>query len=443
MSNKEALDLFVRKHVTTEMVDYLVSTTKSIIKVKTPETEVKAYPSPPGSPEAAKQKKPISLKSFIINLIRYSNVQVPTLMGTLVYLNRLKEILPSDQIYGIATTHHRIFVGCLILTAKYVNDSSPLNKHWARYSSGLLSVKELNVIEVEVLSYLDWDLSITNDDLYSSLSLFLAPIKTKLRLKEEEELLKKQQKQEQMKLSALAKPSFKSLKSSASLTSLKKMLCPPSATSSTFSDNTISPTSTLSQSLSNNSSVSSISSPVKNITTGYPVPSLTNSASTYQSNSSSAYSLNNSSTSSLTKKMIEDDFSFVQPPAKQSSNIGDYSPMSNYMSNQKPQLIFSSPKNLLSRITSRNSSPKQSNSPRLYRIASNTSMRSNSSTSKLMSPINSLKNKVKRGTKLSKMEQPPTLAQPPTIHKNIKVSVSSDNLRHFNLANNATVRSNA
>lgn len=447
MSNKEALDIFVRKHVTTEMVDYLVSVTQSIIKVKSPETgdTPTDYPTPPGSPSSSKPKRTITLKSFIINLIRYSNVQVPTLMATLVYLNRLREILPSDQIYGIETTHHRIFIGCLILTAKYVNDSSPLNKHWARYSSGLLTIKELNVIEVEVLSYLDWDLSITNDDLYECLSLFLAPIKSKLRIKQEEELLKKQKLEQQQKIAALSKPTFKSLKHSASFTSIKKMFCPPYASStSTFnSDNlSVSPTSSLTQSLSNNSSVSSFSSPVKNITNnstapssvsssltaqsksgidGYTLPSLTNSASTYQStsNSSSSYSLtNNSSTSSLTKKMIDEDFSFVEPPhsvgnikAANNANAGVTSAASGYS-------IFTSPRNLLARLTSPLHSPKakaKSNtntySPLLYKISTSSDSSSvvslnatgagtNGSTtatatasSKLMSPLSTFRSK--------------------------------------------------
>lgn len=449
MSNKEALDIFIRKHVTTEMVDYLVTVTQSIINVKTP---TEKYPSPPTTPgKYETEKKPVSLKSFIINLIRYSNVQVPTLMATLVYLNRLKQILPSDQIYGIETTHHRIFVGCLILTAKYINDSSPLNKHWARYSSGLLSVKELNVIEVEVLSYLDWDLNITDEDLYESFQPFLIPIKTKLRMKEQEEFLKKQKVHEKNKLSLLSKkPSMKSLKKSTSFSSIKKMLNPPPSASSVSSYNSLTPTSAMSSS-SSISSISSEVSPIRMEKSHSSVPSLTNSASTYSSSGrSSAYSLSNSSSSSIQKPLEQDDdFSFVEPPTKAITVGKSYSPM--YLDASGNKSIFS-PKNLLAKLSSRNSSPKMA-SPQLYRIDSNISTKSGSST-RLLSPIANLKNKFSFNKKtLSEntnvKESETTIAdlmaleniksssvtcleQPAMIHKStVKHSVSSNNLRHF------------
>lgn len=411
------------------MVDHLVATTESIIKVKAPEDAVLKYPSPPASPG----KKPISLKLFIINLIRYLNVQVPTLMTTLVYLNKLKDILPSDQIYGIPTTHHRIFVGCLILTAKYVNDSSPLNKHWARYSSGLLLVKELNVIEVEVLSYLDWDLSISTDDLYKCFAPFLEPIKAKLRAKEEE--IKK--KQDQMRFTLLSKPNFKSLAHSSSILLIKKMLCPPSASSASFSESVILPTGlSLLQLLSNNLLVVLLDLPAKSATkSGYLIPSLTNLALTYSLNLLLTYLLNNSSTSLLTKKMIEEDFTFVEPP--KAATTKGYSPMSAYLRGSpgvKPASLFASPKNLLARMTQR-LSPK-AGSPQLYRISSNSSLRSNSST-KLLSPLSSFKSKIKpKKSKLTTSEVTheattvKCLSQPAAVKK---VAVSSDNLRHFNL----------
>jgi G1/S-specific cyclin PLC2 len=184
MSDKEALLHFQRKRVSSEMVQYLVDVTKSLIKVK-----ASAYPSPPPSPTA--EGPIVSLYEFIRRLIKHSNVQTPTLMSTLVYLARLKTILPSN-VYGIETTRHRIFLGCLILAAKSLNDSSPINKHWAAYTDGLLSIPEVNTIERELLEYLDWDLTITNEDLICSLSFFLSPIKHQLRKQAQEQLMQRQ-----------------------------------------------------------------------------------------------------------------------------------------------------------------------------------------------------------------------------------------------------------
>ncbi|CAM9010295.1 unnamed protein product [Wickerhamomyces anomalus] len=187
MTDKEALYHFNKKSVNSEMVQYLVDTTYSVIKVKPSLSS--SYPSPPNSPDAYSQ--PVQLFEFIRRLIKHSNVQTPTLMSTLVYLARLRAILPSN-VYGIETTRHRIFLGCLILAAKSLNDSSPINKHWAAYTDGLLSIQEVNTIERELLEYLNWDLSITSQDLYNSLSFFLIPIKAKLKKVAENDLLTRQ-----------------------------------------------------------------------------------------------------------------------------------------------------------------------------------------------------------------------------------------------------------
>jgi len=80
-------------------------------------------------------------------------------------------------------TVHRIFLASLILAAKNLNDSSPKNKHWARYSAvkgydGFgFSITEVNLMEKQLLFLLDWDLRITNDDLFTHFEPFLAPIR--------------------------------------------------------------------------------------------------------------------------------------------------------------------------------------------------------------------------------------------------------------------------
>jgi hypothetical protein len=102
-------------------------------------------------------------------------------MSTLVYLNRLKSRL-QPMAKGLRCTTHRIFLASLILAAKYLNDSSPKNKHWANYSvmgysSFGFSRTEVNLMEKQLLSLLDWDLRITEEDLYRELDVFLAPIR--------------------------------------------------------------------------------------------------------------------------------------------------------------------------------------------------------------------------------------------------------------------------
>ena len=81
---------------------------------------------------------------------------------------------------------HRIFLAALILSAKFLNDSSPKNKHWAEYSNvrGFepfgFSRTEVNLMEKQLLFLLDWDLNISEEDLYTHLEPFLAPIRSEI-----------------------------------------------------------------------------------------------------------------------------------------------------------------------------------------------------------------------------------------------------------------------
>ena len=112
-------------------------------------------------------------------------------MSSLVYLDRLRSRLPPVA-KGVRCTVHRIFLASLILAAKNLNDSSPKNKHWARYSimrdfDGFgFSLTEVNLMEKQLLFLLDWDLRITSEDLYEHLEPFLTPIKARYQRQQEE-----------------------------------------------------------------------------------------------------------------------------------------------------------------------------------------------------------------------------------------------------------------
>ncbi|CAO3565850.1 unnamed protein product [Mortierella alpina] len=73
---------------------------------------------------------------------------------------------------GMPCTCHRVFLASLIVAAKYLNDQSPKNKHWSAHST-VFSVGEVNLMEKQLLSLLDFDLRITEADLASSLQDFL------------------------------------------------------------------------------------------------------------------------------------------------------------------------------------------------------------------------------------------------------------------------------
>ncbi|KAL2021680.1 hypothetical protein VTK56DRAFT_6772 [Thermocarpiscus australiensis] len=184
--NAAALEHFVYKPVDVEMISYLANAAANVIQCdpsRMPPAAETNWSRKACAPVRCPDGALPTLEEFITQLVISSNVQVPTLMTTLVYLHRLKSRL-QPMAKGLRCTTHRIFLASLILAAKYLNDSSPKNKHWAKYSVIRTNAykfgfnnTEVNLMERELLFLLGWDLRITEDDLYRELDHFLAPIR--------------------------------------------------------------------------------------------------------------------------------------------------------------------------------------------------------------------------------------------------------------------------
>ena len=216
--NRIALEQFVYQPVGRDMISYLAHAAQSVIACDPASTtRAQLPPTPPKTPEyeaslpTTEDKTMPSVEEFITQLVVSSNVQVPTLMSSLVYLNRLKSRL-QPQARGIRCTAHRIFLASLILAAKYLNDSSPKNKHWANYTKITteyyqfgFSRTEVNTMEKQLLFLLEWDLRIEEQDLYRELDFFLEPLRQKIADRHARKMQQREEKRRQQEMHSAAR----------------------------------------------------------------------------------------------------------------------------------------------------------------------------------------------------------------------------------------------
>ncbi|KAF9246243.1 hypothetical protein BU15DRAFT_85023 [Melanogaster broomeanus] len=112
--------------------------------------------------------------TFVTNVLTRAEVTIPTILVSLVYINRAK---PHLQIALEEWACERVFLGAVMVASKYLHDSTLKNIHWA-LCTGVFGKRDVGRIEREFLDVLNFELSVTEDDILShhdSLSAIALP----------------------------------------------------------------------------------------------------------------------------------------------------------------------------------------------------------------------------------------------------------------------------
>ncbi len=106
-------------------------------------TSVPPAPSPP-------------LGNFIAYALHRTRLHTSVTFAALYLLQRLKARFPAAR----GSSGHRLFISAFMIASKVICDDTYSNKSWSIVGQGMFALREINQMEREMRSYLEWQLNI-------------------------------------------------------------------------------------------------------------------------------------------------------------------------------------------------------------------------------------------------------------------------------------------
>ncbi|TPX37842.1 hypothetical protein SeMB42_g06848 [Synchytrium endobioticum] len=99
----------------------------------------------------------ISINDYLRRIVKYASVEKSVLLLLLIYIDRICE---RSKLFTISSlTAHRFIITAVTVGSKTISDIYPTNTHFAKV--GGISVVELNLLEVEMCTTINWRLAVT------------------------------------------------------------------------------------------------------------------------------------------------------------------------------------------------------------------------------------------------------------------------------------------
>ncbi|KIK57986.1 hypothetical protein GYMLUDRAFT_45554 [Collybiopsis luxurians FD-317 M1] len=114
------------------------------------------FASPEYPPTSSCSKANPKLAHFIAYAFHRARLHESVAFTALVLLQRLKARFPSAR----GSSGHRLFISAYMIASKVLCDDTYSNKSWCVVAQGMFTLREINQMEREMCSYLEWELNV-------------------------------------------------------------------------------------------------------------------------------------------------------------------------------------------------------------------------------------------------------------------------------------------